>query len=390
MQPLSVARTAIAERPILLTATVEAGVDLAALEPRWLAVERRSAGSFFQSWAWVGCLAEERFDDPVLIEVKYDGAPVAMALFNRGPRRFPFGRRMWLGESGKPKLDAVFIEHNGVLVVRHMGTDDALRACLCTALSAAIGTRGWLVLSGVDRAHREAAAGVGIFVAASQTRMAPYVDLAAARTEGTPYLSLLSANTRYQLRRSMRRYAEAGAVSVTRATSLDQALDFFQAMGVLHQATWRGRGQPGAFASPEFTRFHHALIERAHAAGGVDMLRIAAGDRVLGYLYNMRHYGRVCAYQSGFDYAGAEGHERPGLTCHHAAIEHYLSAGDETYDFLAGDGRYKTSLSTATAPLHWLRLVDARSAAGLVLRCARAMRSGPARALKARDPAPLG
>ena len=88
----------------------------------------------------------------------------------------------------------------------------------------------------------------------------------------------------------------------------------------------------------------------------VDLLRVTAGSTVVGYLLNFNHAGQVSAYQSGFDYAAAGPHQKPGLTCHYLAIEDYRAAGAVTYDFLAGPDRYKQSLANAERPLHWLSL----------------------------------
>jgi CelD/BcsL family acetyltransferase involved in cellulose biosynthesis len=81
------------------------------------------------------------------------------------------------------------------------------------------------------------------------------------------------------------------------------------------------------------------------------------GDHSVGYLYNMIHGGHVLQYQSGFDYELSDSTSwRPGVICHALAIEHYLSLGMETYDFLAGDQRYKKELSTASDELTWSTL----------------------------------
>ncbi len=333
--------------------------DLDAVGRRWRGLERQAAGSFFQSWAWVGCLASERFDRPLLLEARQDGELVAMALFNRQPRRWPRSTRLLLGESGTPALDAVFVEHNGILA----GPDaahDVVPACLRAILA----LRLPLTLSGVDGAYLHATEAAGV-VAMCRQRMAPHVDLSAVRRAGGGYLGCLSGNARYQLRRSAKSYAAHGALRVTRAESAAAAHRFLEVLGVLHQQTWTRRGQAGAFANPAFVRFHHTLIDRAFDDGTIDLLCITAGEQTLGYLYNLRHGGRVSAYQSGFDYANAATHQKPGLTCHHQAIERCLDGKDAIYDFLAGDGRYKTSLSTATTPLFWLDLVPARSLSGM-------------------------
>jgi hypothetical protein len=64
----------------------------------------------------------------------------------------------------------------------------------------------------------------------------------------------------------------------------------------------------------------------------------------------------VLAYQSGFAYPQGDAQRKPGLTCHHLAVEDHLAHGMETYDFLAGAGRYKTSLANAVRTLSWLEL----------------------------------
>ncbi|MDR3418100.1 MAG: GNAT family N-acetyltransferase [Nevskia sp.] len=338
---------------------------------RWQALETRADPSFFQSWTWVGCLAKERFPDPILLVAEEDGRTVALALFNRSRRRFVPGA-LHLGESGGVALDSVFVERNGPLIER--GRDDLLAAVLRTALNApvAAGERGGhrrLVLSGVDERHllaaRAAIAGGG-YVCELRARPAPFVDLAALRRAGTGFLQNLSANTRYQLRRSARRYAEAGPLAIQRPADLADAWQFLDELAVLHQATWQRRGLPGMFASPDFLRFHRTLLARALPRGEVDLLRMTAGGRAFGYLYNFRFRGRVLTYQSGFDYAAAGPHEKPGMTSHHLAIEASAAEGMDCYDFLAGADRYKTSLANGVVPLHWLEISPRWSVEGML------------------------
>ena len=48
--------------------TLSPVADWAALGERWRELESRADVSFFQTWTWIGCLAPERYDDPVLLE----------------------------------------------------------------------------------------------------------------------------------------------------------------------------------------------------------------------------------------------------------------------------------------------------------------------------------
>ena len=315
-------------------------------------------GSFFQSWNWTGCLYAERFPNPVLVQVTKAGEVKALALFNRSGTLFG-AQRLLLGETGNA-MDSLFIEHNAPLVARD--TPEALGACLTGVLPGRL-----LVLSGISDAMLAAARAAGV-IRCDITRHAPRVDLAAMRQSGKTILDLVSSNTRYQLRRSIRRYEVSGAIKIRRATSDTEAIGFLDALAALHTTTWRSRGLPGAFAAPSFLRFHQAMIGRGVGAGSVDVLEITAGSRLIGYLMNFVYRNQVYAYQSGFDYADAGPHEKPGLVCHHAAIMHYADRQMDVYDFLEGDDRYKASFADQTIPLHWIRMAGAFTPAGEMLR----------------------
>jgi CelD/BcsL family acetyltransferase involved in cellulose biosynthesis len=348
-------------------------IDFAALGERWRALEAQADGSFFQSWTWTGCLAGERFPDPVLLEARQGGETVALALFNR--RRF-VRETLLLGETGDAVHDSPFVEYNGVLLARR--ASPALRDWLRAARRQPVGTvRPWLprrlVLSGVDDAMLEAARAAGP-VTIRRSEEAPWIDLARLRAGGD-FLDGLSANTRYQLRRSDRDYAALGTLAAQRAATAAEAHGWLDELATLHQATWTARGHPGVFAHNFFPRFHHALIDRGMARGEIDLLRVTAGAQVVGLLYNFRYRGRALAYQGGFTYAGAGRHQKPGLTCHHQAIRFAAAAGLDHYDLLAGEDRYKRSLADGATRLHWLEIGSGGRVAKLARRAARSLRA---------------
>ncbi|MDB5378331.1 MAG: hypothetical protein JWR00_2777 [Rubritepida sp.] len=306
--------------------------------------------SFFRSWSWVGCLAQERFPDPVVLKAWRGAGLVGLALFNRR------GDRLHLGESGDAALDAPFVEHNGPLALDR----DVERALM----RAAAGLRGVrrLVLSGVSAPLLAEVPGVALQY---QERQAPYADLAAVRASGGDPLALLSANARQQIRRSARRY---GAPVLRRAEHADEALAMLGDMMELHQQSWNARGKPGAFAHPFMRRFHETLVRRGMGRDEVDLLRVEGSGGCVGILYNFRLRGRVCAYQSGLDLAGAGPQGKPGLTCHSLAIARAAAAGEAVYDFLGGPDRYKLTLAQGSAPLHWAEMVGRHSVLGLAAR----------------------
>ena len=350
----------------LLRPTLDAS-GLAALGAEWRALEARAApGTVFRSWTWVGCRAGERFPRPVLLRATAEGRTVGLALFTARRRRgWP---ALWLGESGNPQLDRVFVEHNGVLA--EPGWADALPRWLRTAMRAPLAgsraplpARRTLVLGGVDDQHLAAARAVGV-VRVTATRPAPYVDLGRLGPAADGYLDTLSRNTRQQLRRSDRLY---GPVQVTRAAA-GEAGDFLQALLALHARSWAASGRESSLARPEVARFLHDLVAAGLPRGEVDLLRVAAGSRAVGYLLNLRRGSWVGQYQGGFDYEGAGPQHKPGLTCHHAAIRFYAAQGAAEYDFLAGEDRYKRSLAGDARAMHWAEMAPPLSIRGVAIK----------------------
>ncbi|HEX2943378.1 MAG TPA: GNAT family N-acetyltransferase [Rhodopila sp.] len=321
--------------------------DFAALGERWRDLEQRSTASFFQSWTWIGCLAEERFSDPLLAEVVDGNRTVALAMFNR--RRHWSGlTTLYLHESGSAELDCPYIEQNGILA------EAGREAELTAACLHAVMRRNRVVLSALGTDRLPALRRTGGLVAVTQDQPAPFADLAAIRrAHHGDVLAGRSANTRQQVRRSDRYYARHGPIMVRCPDTTEAAQAWLDEMATLHQATWRARGQPGSFSRPFFRRFHQALIEAGFQQGSALPLHVSAGNVTIGILYNFVWRGRMLAYQSGFAYTAGVTHARPGLTSHHAAMRLALEKGLDLYDFLAGDARYKRSLATAEARQFW-------------------------------------
>src|SRR3546814_19708773 len=61
------------------------------------------------------------------------------------------------------------------------------------------------------------------------------------------------------------------------------------------------------------------------------------------------------SYQSAFT-SGISPKTKPGLMCHAAAVTRYAAEGHAIYSLLAGEDRYKQSLSTGRETLQWWEL----------------------------------
>lgn len=195
---------------------------------------------------------------------------------------------------------------------------------------------------------------------------APYINLAAL--PNAPFEMSLTGRAGSQVRRNSRLYEKRyGPCKVKSASSLDQALHFFEEMAILHRASWESKGHRGSFSNNAALNFHRALIRRLWPVRGVDLLCVSNGESVSGYLYNFTSEDKVYYFQSGFAYR-TDCNLSPGIFTHSMAIEHYRQQGLLEYDFLAGDVRYKRSLTRERRLLQWTTVYRDSAWARFILR----------------------
>lgn len=330
----------------------------------WQSLLEKTSHSYFNSWGWTSVWLKSL---PANRDVKLFAAflgdePVAafFIVLARGLRYgFLPSRTLALNATGNSYFDQIFIEYNRVLVHPDFKPNWA-------ELWNAAGNWDEFLLPGLASDFTQAAelqtGAVGDFhVITDKVENSYWVDLQKIRAANMDYLSLLSSNRRSQIRRSLREYDQDGGLTIREAGDLSEALAMYTGLIELHQNEWKKRGKLGAFANDYFRAFHERLIRERIGSGEIQLLQINAGDKPLGFLYCFLYQGKVFFYQSGFTY-GEGNAQRPGLVSHYLAILHNASKGFDTYDFLAGEAQYKSSLSTHSAPMLWARLIrgDAR------------------------------
>jgi CelD/BcsL family acetyltransferase involved in cellulose biosynthesis len=132
---------------------------------------------------------------------------------------------------------------------------------------------------------------------------------------------------------------------------VETALSYFDELKVFHINSWGRRGKPHAFRYPFFERFHRELIKIGVPKGEIQLLKISAGTRAIGYLYNFRRCKKIYAYQSGFEFSTP--HLRPGYVSHALAMRSNAERGEQIYDFLGGDNPLKRSFADDHYFISW-------------------------------------
>jgi len=333
---------------------LEALPPLRELGRQWRNLEESGNPSFFTCWHWIGTLltALPPADRPKLLRGTANGNTVALALLGthktRRRRGLVCSRGLHLNETGDRRFDSLTIEHNGVLAAAEWerAIPDELIAWFADRRDA-----DELYIAGSPRPLPETMIEACGLRSRDTTVPSYSVDLSRLEDSGGELDPVLSANARQQLARAVRHFERFGALHLTKAATVEEALDFFDSMKTLHCASWERRGRPHSFANAFFEPFHRLLITRSFAENGAQLLRASAGERILGYLYNFRLANRVYAYQSGFD--DGDRRERPGVVTHYLAIRHAFRSGARVYDFMAGRNRLKESFATRCEPMQW-------------------------------------
>jgi hypothetical protein len=262
-----------------------------------------------------------------------------------GPK--PFRQRgvglVHIGTSGEPVAQSVGAEYNDVIVNgehRDAFARELLRTIRRQMRPVTIQLKAF--------APEDAAA----FLNASpsfrtQELRCPVFDLKKARDERCDPVSLLRSGVRSRIRRSIKTLQP---LTTEWAATLPHAYEILDDLILLHQDRWNREGRTGAFSSAQLTAFHRRLIAKLLPKGEVILFRVLQHGKTVGCLYSLVDSGSVLFYQSGFA-EFADNKIKPGLTTHMLCIEQCIARNFHTYNFLAGEHRYKDELATSECTL---------------------------------------
>lgn len=227
------------------------------------------------------------------------------------------------------------------------GAEAQAAAALARAALRLRGADVWLFndvdpASGFPAALETAARDLGRpLVAGSATRIA----LAELPRTWSRFMQSLGRDARWRLRRARRRLAEGPRTRFfvwDDPSRLDAAVD---RLAELHRARWAAAGGGSrAFATPAYLGFHRSIVRSFFRRGWLRLYCLEVDDAIAAMLYCYRFRNRVYLMQSGFD----PKHARLGVgkVLLGYAMEHAIAEGNEAFDFLRGDHRYKEELAT--------------------------------------------
>ena len=158
------------------------------------------------------------------------------------------------------------------------------------------------------------------------------------------YLQSLTSDRRTRIKAARRKAQAAHALRFfvwDDRANLDRAID---RLAELHRKRWAAAGGSGSFATPEYLQFHRETMKSAFARGWLRLYCLEIDGEIAAITYCYRFRKRVYLMQAGFDPQLAR--SNPGKVLLGYALEHAIGEGNELFDFLKGEHRYKDQLAT--------------------------------------------
>lgn len=315
--------------PIETTATFEYSIEeLTSLYEAVFGDQQHS--SFFLSFEWISNWLLCAKNKPELIHFTSNGKIIGFVFI--GAVKTKLGQVFYLNQCGNKDDDQIWIEYNDVIC---MQDHQACRSALLNYLANKSNSFQF----------------VGINTIAEKWDIGHWSIWSTEATKGfsvqlseEPSHAHFSKNTKSQISRSRSfielKYGEIETHWLNKS-DIDTAL---QEMAKRHINQWGNHDYGSGFTNERFVNFHKQLLLQ----GMGDFSHIAkftAGEHILGYLYFFTRGKKVYFYLSAINYENKNNKYKPGLVMHRVALAHFQSLGYTEYDFLAGQARYKTSLS---------------------------------------------
>jgi CelD/BcsL family acetyltransferase involved in cellulose biosynthesis len=189
----------------------------------------------------------------------------------------------------------------------------------------------------------------GLSVETSRMDVCPGLDLPG---DWESYLASLSKKDRHELRRKMRRLADAtparSYVLVDGEIGAGEVEDFL----ALHRLS---TAEKAGFMDAGMEGFFRGIFGRFTRGGLLRLYFMEIDGRRVATALCFDHRGEVLLYNSGYDPAYAR--LSTGLLLKAFCVQDTIALGRRRFDFLRGDERYKYDLGGRDVPLYRLRVV---------------------------------
>ncbi|WP_017444347.1 GNAT family N-acetyltransferase [Gayadomonas joobiniege] len=293
--------------------------------------------SVFTSIEWLETFTSQ-LDDALFLAFRRDKQIVGLALLvNKKDFWRSAGDCWFLNRAGCTEIDQIWPEYNNLIYAK-----DFEAQVWHAFLGYFAANRAQRLVVGLTPAIHVLEGSNEFIIEKNIVSPSFWLDLKPEYIEVDCLLKSFSRNTRSQIRRALKKCEAIAELNVERATTESEAQLWFEQAGRYHMQRWSDSG----FKNPRFVEFHKNLINKLFAVDKVDLLKVCLGKTTLAILYCLRDGTTARFYLSGINYHPDLNSIKPGILSHMMAIQFFSAQGLSGYDFMAGENRYKKSLSS--------------------------------------------
>jgi hypothetical protein len=344
--------------------------DFNTLEKLWLALEEISSTSFFLSWKWIGCWLRTTACDQklYLVEAKKNSTIIGLGVFveqNIVRHNFIPSKQWHLHRTGIENRDQIWIENNGFLL-SNLGKNEIHNAIWQHLLSNQNSVDEFIIYLANKSSFTNLVVTNRKYNRINELFEYGYKIPLGGLSSLQSYLSGLSKNTRQQFNRSIKHITKQGNIEFTVIEESQDQIEVIDNTKHWHITKWHSTSTPSGFENKEFCKFHNQLLKNSHPSASTLMATLKINQEFIGCIYCFSHQNSVYFYLSCLK-PFSDNKIKLGLIMHVFMVEWLISNKKRyiEYDFMAGDARYKSSLSTVKD--QYLKLTLQRNAIKFVV-----------------------
>ncbi|MEP2651747.1 MAG: GNAT family N-acetyltransferase [Paraglaciecola sp.] len=327
--------------------------NLEEIQEKWSTLFDISSASPFHNIYWINSWLKSLPFIPHLMEAREAGQVVGLALFCERQKRTIFGtklKQLWLHRFGEVDYDQVWIEHNDFLLAGK--NTHFIRKAMLIYLKNNKTLWDELYLGMATENTVSEFSEVFNFKRIDICSPDFVVNLI-NKQSSEDYLKDLSKNTRSQINRSLKLLSQRGSIELKQARTTHEKNLFLTEIAKIHIEKWESTPFGSGFNNPIFKKFHcnvlHADTEGKHCR----LYSLNLDNKPNAYVYIIKNNEKWYFYLSAIK-KSQDNKVKIGLVIHTLLINEAITHGAKCYSFLAGDARYKRSMSNTSESLQQL------------------------------------
>jgi len=315
--------------------------DFLGIERDWVALQELSNCHYYLTWNWIGSWIKQCEAPIYLLKASLNDQVVGLAFIFEKKRRV-FGiypvTQWWLNRTGDDKYDQVWIEYNDLLIKKNV--ENEVRARMLSYLAK---NNVWdeFILGMTSKKVEDDFNSLSKYKRVVIEDYGYQVNL--NKIEDSYLKEVVSRNTRQKINQTCKLLTQQGSLDFSVLTSTKEKLDSLKLIKRYHVKRWGDTSTPSGFLNITFSN----CIEEQLKSENTEIARLTLNSRAIAYLVNYIYRGRIYFYLSALT-DEFNGKIKLGLYMHSLTIEFYKAKNMSVYDFLAGESRYKKSLSNAS------------------------------------------